>query len=114
MTNCDGFSPCATIACSSSGSLRMNSAENPTTVDCRMIVTARLVRTPRVRKWRNIFQYLGRPEGAEGSSGVFDDGRQPTRIPRRRIMPDVGQPAAAALQPKQRSALQAPPTQRIG
>src|SRR3979490_2893393 len=40
ITNCDGSSPCAIMACSTSGSLRMNSAENPPTVDCSVIDTA--------------------------------------------------------------------------
>jgi len=37
------------MACSSAGSLRMNSAENPPTVDCSVIGTAGLKRMPRVR-----------------------------------------------------------------
>src|ERR1700751_537726 len=40
ITNCAGSSPCATMARSSSGSLRLNSAESPPTVDCRIIATA--------------------------------------------------------------------------
>src|ERR1700688_1931308 len=37
ITNWDGSSPCAIMACSRSGSLRMNSAVNPPTVDCSVI-----------------------------------------------------------------------------
>src|SRR5258707_15475453 len=45
ITKPDGSSPWATMACSSSGSLRMNSAENPPTVDCSVIDTVGLART---------------------------------------------------------------------
>src|SRR5258706_7588737 len=45
ITKPDGSSPWATMACSSGGSLRMNSAENPPTVDCSVIDTVGLART---------------------------------------------------------------------
>src|SRR5437764_6702231 len=45
ITNCDGSRPCASIASSSAGSLRMNSAENPPTVDCSVMDTVGLART---------------------------------------------------------------------
>ena len=39
ITKPDGSSPCATMARSTAGSLRMNSAENPPMVDCSVIDT---------------------------------------------------------------------------
>ncbi len=68
ITNCDGSSPWAIMACSTSGSLRMNSAENPPTVDCSVIDTA----SPRADASRPkaaaiAFACLGLPERAEGS-----------------------------------------------
>src|SRR5450631_2136554 len=45
ITKLSGSSPCAIMACSTLGSLRMNSAENPPSmVDCRVIDTAGLTR----------------------------------------------------------------------
>src|SRR6266436_8790606 len=37
ITDCDGISPCGTMGSSSAGSLRINAAENPPTVDCSVI-----------------------------------------------------------------------------
>src|SRR5450755_1173360 len=45
ITKLSGSSPCAIMACSTAGSLRMNSAENPPSmVDCSVIDTASLTR----------------------------------------------------------------------
>src|SRR5450759_275486 len=68
-----GSNPCAIMACSTSGSLRLNSAENPPTVDCSMIDTASPQRTPR---------YLRRGEEAGGSSAVI------ARLSRGKTTPD--------------------------
>jgi len=37
ITKLEGSSPCAIMACLSAGSLRLNPAEKPPTVDCSMI-----------------------------------------------------------------------------
>jgi hypothetical protein len=62
MTKPAGSSPCAIMACSSAGNLRMNSAENPPTVDCSVIGTANPLSNASlvfVYGWRHLVQETG-------------------------------------------------------
>src|SRR5882757_9768987 len=77
ITNCDGSIPWAIMPCSTSGSLRMNSAENPPAVDCSVIDTAGPgPGVPRVRKRPRWFCPVGRLTVPAGSSNLGERIRQ--------------------------------------